>query len=130
MALPKDPVWISFPPAVVRQAEKLPAGTRMFAKSMEDAEEVTLSIGPNGLDFQATLQVLCKSDQDAGILAAELKRTTTLLRSLIERENRKPNPRDLSGVLTSGSFGHEGRRVSGHWPIAQGFVEDALTGGM
>ena len=63
------------------------------------------------------------------MLAAELERNTTLLRSMIARENRTPNPRDLSGVLTSGTFSHAGPRVTGRWPIAHGLVEDTLTGG-
>ena len=45
-------------------------------------------------------------------LAAELNKTTGLLRDMIEREHQKPNPADLSGFLTSGAFQSSGARVS------------------
>ena len=48
---------------------------------------------------------------------------------MIARENRTPNPRDLSGVLTAGTFSHDGLRVTGHWPVSHGLIEDTLAGG-
>jgi hypothetical protein len=126
----KDPVSLSFSPAALKQAGGgLPVGTQIFAKSLEDAEEIVLSLGPQGKDFQLTLTARCRTEHDAELLAAELERNTALLRSMIARENRTPNPRDLSGVLTSGAFSHAGQRVTGHWPIAHGMVVDTLTGG-
>jgi hypothetical protein len=127
--VPSEPFWISFPGSALKQAGELPTGTQIFAKTLEDAEDVLLAIGPEGTDFQAKLTVNCRSEQDAATLAAELERRTNLLRSMIEREKRTPNPRDLSGVLTAGAFSRTGRQVFGHWPISQGLVQDALTGG-
>lgn len=125
-----DPVSLSFSPSALKQAGGgLPTGTQIFAKSLEDAEEIVLSIGPQGKDFQLTLAARCRSDHDAELLAAELERNTKLLRSMIARENRTPNPRDLSGVLTAGAFSHAGPRVTGRWPISHGLVEDTLAGG-
>jgi hypothetical protein len=37
-----------------------------------------------------------------------------------------PNPADLTGVLTAGSFRSDGNRVFGYWPIARTFVENLL----
>jgi hypothetical protein len=129
VAAPVEPVSLSFSPAALKSLGALPSGTQIFARSLEDAEEVILSLGPQGKDFQLTLNARCRSDHDAEVLAAELERNTTLLRSMIARENRTPNPRDLSGVLTSGTFTHAGPRATGHWPISHGFIEDSLTGG-
>ena len=127
--IPGEPFWISFPGSALKQAGTLPTGTQIFAKSLEEADDVMLAIGPDGRNFQAKLSVNCRSEKDASALAAELERSTSLLRSMIARENRTPNPRDLSGVLTAGEFSHNGRQVFGHWPISQGLVQDALTGG-
>jgi hypothetical protein len=127
--IPDEPFWISLPGSALKQAGGLPTGTQIFAKSLEEADDVLLAIGPEGKDFQAKLRVNCRSEKDAGMLAAELERSTNLLRSMIARENRTPNPRDLSGVLTAGRFSHAGRQVTGHWPISQGLVQDTLTGG-
>jgi len=48
----------------------------------------------------------------------------------MERERQKPTPADLSGVLTSGIFRNEGRRVLGYWPIERAFVQSVLGPGM
>jgi len=48
---------------------------------------------------------------------AQLQHATSLLRETIASENQKPNPTDLSGVLTAGVFEQAGRRVVGRWPL-------------
>jgi hypothetical protein len=127
---PGDPVSLSFSPAALKSVGSLPTGTQIFAKSLEDAEEVILSLGPHGKDFQLTLKARCRNNHDAELVAAELERNTALLRSLLSRENKTPNPRDLTGVLTEGTFGHDGPRVTGRWPVSHLLIEDTLTGGM
>jgi hypothetical protein len=124
--VPAAPVWLSIPTSVLKSSDSLPAGTRMFARSMERAETVTLAFGPEGDGLAARLNVRCPNEQEAADLASQLTRTTALLREMIEREHQKPNPADLSGVLTSGAFRSEGRRVLGYWPIQRVFVQNVL----
>lgn len=124
--IPADPLWISIPPSAVREGNNFPAGTRMFAKSMENADSILLSFGTGGGAFDARLNVLCRTTQDAAALADQLSKTTSLLRDLISRENRTPNVKDLSGVLTAGTFRQDGRRVFGHWPIPKMFMQGML----
>jgi hypothetical protein len=81
---------------------------------------------PEDDHFAAKLNVRCSSDADATALAAELNKTTGLLRELIEREHQKANPSDLSGFLTSGAFRSEGPRVSGYWRITRPLIENLL----
>ena len=126
--LPDGPVWVSVPPSALRSGEALPTGTRMFARGMENSDSVTLTFGPDGTRFGARLTVQCRTDKDAADIAARLTRTTTLLREMIEREHQRPNPSDLSGVLTSGAFRSEGRTVRGFWPIERAFVDNLLSG--
>jgi hypothetical protein len=83
---------------------------------------------PEGEDFAAKLKVRCASVTDATALAADLTKTTGLLREMIEREHQKPNPADLSGFLTSGAFRSEGARVSGYWPMSRALIENLLGG--
>ena len=78
---------------------------------MEQAETVTLAFAPEGHGLAARLDVRCRDERDAADLASQFTRTTSLLRETMEREHRKPNPADLSGVLTAGAFRNEGRRV-------------------
>jgi hypothetical protein len=129
MEMPDAPIWISLPPALLKSGD-LPEGTRMFAHSLENATDVNIALAPSGERFEARLNVQCRDEQQAVALAAQLESITTLLRSMIEREHQKPSPRDLSGVLTSGTFNHLGSRVMGSWPIERGFVDDLLGGGL
>jgi hypothetical protein len=128
--LPDAPIWMRIPGSVLKSGENLPAGTRMFAHTVDQAEFITLLFVPEGDRLAARLDVLCRDDQDATAMAGELTRATGLLRDLIAREHQKPNPADFSGVLTSGTFRGEGRRVVGHWPIERSFVENLLSGGV
>jgi hypothetical protein len=127
--IPNAPLWISIPPSVVKSGQSLPPGTQMFARSLERAQAVTLAMVPEGDQFAAKLSVRCASSTDTATLAADLNKTTALLRELIEREHQKPNPADLSGFLTSGAFRSEGARVSGYWRIARALIENLLGGG-
>jgi hypothetical protein len=121
--VPDSPVWFSLPSSVLKSSQTLPAGTRMFAKSMEEAEKITISVVPDAGRFVAKLDATCRSTRDAAFVAAQLSQATSILRQMIEREKRKPNPSDLSGVLTAGVFRSEGRRVTGTWPLERAFFE-------
>jgi hypothetical protein len=126
--VPAAPVWLSIPTSVLKSSDSLPAGTRVFARGMERAETVTLAFAPEGQGLAARLDVRCRDERDAADLASQLTRTTSLLRETMERERQKPNPADLSGVLTSGAFRNDGRRVLGYWPIERAFVQNMLGG--
>src|SRR5262249_8325406 len=126
---PAAPVWMRIPGSMLKYGEGLPSGTRMFARTVGDAEFVTLMLGAEGDRLSARLDVVCRDERDAAAMAAELTKATALLKDLIEREHQKPNPADFSGVLTSGTFTSQGRRVVGHWPIERSFVENVLSGG-
>jgi hypothetical protein len=126
--VPAAPVWLSVPTSILKSGDSLPAGTRMFASGMERAETVTLAFTPEGHGLAARLEVRCRDERDAADLASQLTHTTSLLREMMEREHRKPNPADLSGVLTAGAFRNDGRRVLGYWPIERAFVQNVLGG--
>jgi hypothetical protein len=119
-------VWVSVPISMLRSGDNLPAGTRMFAHSLSDAESVTLAFTPEGRRMAAKLDVLCRDEIDAADAALELTRVTGVLRQMIARENQNPNPADLSGVLAGGRFSSGGKRVYGYWPIEPSFVENLL----
>ena len=126
--IPNAPIWISIPPSVVNSGQSLPAGTQMFARSLKGAQAVTLAVVPEGDRFAAKLDVRCASASDATELAGELTKTTGLLRDLIAHEHQTPNPADLSGFLTSGSFRSEGMKVHGYWPMQRALIENLLGG--
>lgn len=128
LEMPDAPVWLSLPPALLKTQADLPPGTRMFAHTLEDTDDVNIAMAPSGNRFEARLNVQCRSESQAAALATQLAGITAMLREMIAREHATPNSRDLSGVLTSGTFNRLGTRVLGSWPLEKGFVEGLLGG--
>jgi hypothetical protein len=126
--LPAAPLWVRVPGTALKSASGLPDGTRMFARSLEQADFATLMVTADGQRMAARLDVRCNAARDAADIAGELSHATTLLRDMIAREHQTPNPADLSGVLTSGNFWSQGNRVYGNWPIERSFLENLLGG--
>jgi hypothetical protein len=126
--MPNAPMWLSIPPSIVHSGKSLPDGAQMFARSLEKAQAVTISVAPEGENFAARLNVRCSNEADAVAIADQLTKTTNLLNDMIRRENQTPNPGDLSGFLTSGAFRHEGPRVRGYWPLSRKLLGNLLGG--
>ncbi len=124
--IPAAPVWLSIPPSIVRSGQSLPEGTQMFARSLDRAQSVTLALTPESGNFAARLNVLCGNAADAATIAEQLTKATNLLRELIAHENKQPNPSDLSGFLTSGTFKQTGPRVEGYWPVSRNLIVNLL----
>jgi hypothetical protein len=124
-----QPVWISLPPSALQgNASALLPGTRPFTSALSKADSVTLSIGPREDRLEAFLEVTCPTPGDAAFLQLQMQEATELLKNLIARENKQPNPNDLSGVLTAGTFGRNDRQVWGKWPIERHFVRALADG--
>jgi hypothetical protein len=126
--LPDAPVWVRIPGAALRSGENLPDGTRMFARSIAQADFAILALAPEGPAIAAKLDVHCADAQAAAEISGELTRATAVLRDLISREHQQPNPADLSGLLAAGNFWSQGTRVYGHWPIQRALIESLLGG--
>lgn len=126
--VPIEPIWMDVPGSTLKSAEKLPAGTKLFAKALSGAEKVVLTMGPQQEQFEVGMDVTCKTDQEAAILRAQLEGITVMLKKLISRENQAPNANDLSGVLTAGVFQRVDRHVIGKWPVQRAFIAN-LGGG-
>ena len=128
--VPDAPVWISVPGALLKSGENLPTGTKMFARGMEKAEQVTLTFAQDGSRYAARLEVRCSSQQDAVMVASQLSSATLMLRQTLEREHQTPGPAELAGVLASGTFRSEGLTVFGYWPLEEAFVKTMVGGGV
>lgn len=126
--IPNAPVWVSIPPSLVKSGAKLPDEAKTFAKSLERAESATLAFVAESKSFAAKLSVRCTTEQDAAALEGELTRATAALRQGLAMNRHQPNPLEPAGVLSSGSFRHEGRRVFGYWPIEFAFLQNMLAG--
>jgi hypothetical protein len=128
--IPPEPVWSVISPPALKRSAALPAGTRMFASALENAERIVLSLGPEGNAMRLRMDVTCRDSKNATALASQLTNITAQLRSLIAREGQEANPRDLSGILTAGRFEQKDRHVAGYWPVQRGFLESLAGGGL
>jgi hypothetical protein len=116
------------PAGWLSNSSNMPAGTKAFASALKDAGMVTLALAPSLNGLQANLRAVFKTGEQAGVSRTQLSSVTDMLVKFIEREKQKPNPADLSGVLTSGVFTIDGNVVHGKWPIHRSFLE-SLAGG-
>jgi hypothetical protein len=121
--VPDRPLWLYVPSSVLQRQNDLPAGTRLFTRALESSQRVMFSLGPQAGKFELTMDVTCRTTEDAVVLKNQLEGITKLLQSLIAREKQTPSMRDLSGVLTSGSFERVSEHVIGRWPIDKSFVD-------
>ena len=125
---PSEPVWLSAPSSALKNRDVLPEGTRVLTSAMSEAEQVTLTLGPQGQTFEARLEALCRSPREAALLAGQLEKATAALREAIGREKRKPESSDLSAVLTAGVFQQSDRKVFGRWAVGKSFLEGLASG--
>ena len=125
---PSGMVWIVFPGSWFHSRPGLPDGTQMFAHAVEQADSIAISFAPEGDHLSARLLVRCRSDHEAAEISAQLILATAHLREFIAREHHEPNPADLSGPLSSGSFRSEGSRVLGSWTFERVFLNTVLAG--
>lgn len=127
-SLPADPVWLRVPGPMLQSARTLPDGTRAFVSALRPAHTVTLALNGAGQELRLRLDAACGSPSEATGAKERLEELTRLLRSLIERSGHQPNPKDLSGVLTSGSFSVDQTSVRGEWKVSQAFLQSLVSG--
>lgn len=125
--LPSEPVWISVPSFALSEAN-LASGTHAFLEPLSQAQDVTFAVGAAQKGFQIRLEAVCATPEIAELLTRRLSATTDMLKKMLERDHMTPNPNDLSGVLTAGTFSQRTDHVTGTWPIERGFLE-SLAGG-
>jgi hypothetical protein len=123
-----QPAWLFIPTTFLSDRENLPSGVRLFAKALEGTESIILSLAAPNDRLEARLDVACRSAEEAAALSAQLEGITRLLREWIAKEDKTPDPRDLSGVLAGGTIRREDLRVIGRWPLETAFLE-SLVGG-
>ncbi|MCA2969351.1 MAG: hypothetical protein INH43_12615 [Acidobacteriaceae bacterium] len=128
LAAPDAVVWAGGLGRNWRESESLPAGTRLFAKALGEAEVVTLGLHAGTAGAEVRLRAECANESAAGGVESQLRGVTEVFRKYLENVQQRPNPEDLSGILTSGTFAREGTVVTGRWPVQRPFLEKLLSG--
>ena len=126
--VPAAPLWLATTGSALRRTASLPTGTLQFARLFSQAERIVFTVAPDQSNFELTVDAQYPTPQDAAVMLVQVEALTAMLRKMIASEKQKPSPTDLSGVLTSGTFRKDDRRVMGRWPIRREFLE-SLAGG-
>ena len=120
-------LWALTPPFTFTELEdELPSGTRSYITPLKDSEGATFSLGPSEdlQSFVLRMEVKWPDEAAAKKAADDLTADTKLLNSMIARENMTPNPADLSGVLSKGTFTVEDTNMVGTWPIERALFDN------
>ncbi len=121
LRIPPDPVWVNVSMSLIRNPVPLPQEVRIFAILMQSANSVLLSLGESadndGPPFRIELDAACPSEATAETTRNQLEIETKMLRLELAREHRQPDPADLTGLLTAGTFQVVNEHVIGRWPV-------------
>jgi hypothetical protein len=126
--LPDAPVWLSVPGVELRRANPLPPSMRQMLSALTRADRVVITLGPGPQGIEAQLQAACNSQDDARVLASQLRSTTSLLKDALARDKTAADDQ-VTAMLTEGTFEAVDRKVTGKWPVRKGLLE-ALTNGL
>ena len=122
-SLPAQPVWVKFSHALLQRPPELPLALRIFVISLQPADSVVLSLAQadsqTSARFQLELNAVCPSAPSANSIRNQLELETKFLRIALAREHVQPNAKDVTGLLTAGTFRASGDRVEGSWPISK-----------
>ena len=128
VAIPAAPVWISVPGVELRRQDALPPGMHLMLSALTSADRVIVTLGPVGDGIEAHMDATCRTQDDARVLASQLRSTTALLKEALAHDKKAADD-DVATLLTAGSFDQKNRSVIGRWPIRKGLL-DALTAGI
>jgi hypothetical protein len=117
---PSNPVWVSVSKTLLTKPEGLPLAMRVLAISLQSADSVILSLGP-AVDKQSAfaidLDARFSIEPSAETARAQLEIQTKMLKLGLQRAHREPDPADLTGLLTAGTFQRVRTQVTGSWPV-------------
>jgi hypothetical protein len=118
-----QPVWLKVSREILRNPSSLPVPLRIFAISLQPADPVILSLAPaqepGNAAFDLHLDAYCPSVATAETVRNQLEIQTRMLKLELARERQHPNPADLTGLLTAGTFEVVNRRVAARWPVSK-----------
>ena len=118
--IPSHPVWVKVAKSVLQKPQGLPVAIRIFAISLQSADEVTLSLDNSPADaseFTLELNAECPSSATADTIKSQLELQTRIVQMEFTREHQHANSGDLTGLLVAGKFAVQGKQMMGTWPI-------------
>ena len=128
-AIPDAPAWISVPGSELRRQDALPPEMHLMLSALTTADRVLITFrATGGSSVEARLEATCRTQDDAKVLASQLRTTTATLKEALTRDKKAADD-EVVVLLTGGSFDQNDRRVTGRWPVRKSLL-DALTAGI
>ena len=120
------PVWVRPSHALLANPSDLPVALRIFAISLQSADSVLVSLkAATAANDAFTIEVdAAFANQPAADTArTQLAIDTKMLKLALTRERRPPDPSDLTGLITSGSFESTHQHLIGSWPVRKELLQ-------
>lgn len=115
--IPAGPLWVKLPGSALNQTSGWPMPAQLLAASLHGAQSVSFAAGPHDTGLRLEMRARYDSEQAAHLVKNQLEIDTRMLKLELTHEHQKPNPADLTGLLTAGTFQEVGPEVVGDWPV-------------
>jgi hypothetical protein len=126
--LPSAPVWLSLPGAELRKQDALPPRLHLMLSALANTERLVVDFSPAGPGIEAHLEASCKTQDDAKVLASQLRVTTSTLKEAVAQDKEAQHD-EITSMLAAGTFNQNGAKVMGSWPVKKSLL-DSLTAGL
>ena len=121
-----EPVWVNVSMDLLRNPLNVPQPLRTFAMSLQSADSVVFSLNRpvenTGAVFNLQLKASYTTPAAAETARNQFEIQTRMLKLELAREHQRPNPRDLTGLLTAGTFQVVGKQLAATWPVRIEFL--------
>ena len=120
------PVWVRPSHDLLANPTELPLALRIFAISLESADSVLVSLkaaAANNDAFLIEVDAAFPNQPAADTARTQLDINTKMLKLELTREHRQPEPSDLTGLLTSGTFESAHQHLIGSWPVRKELLQ-------
>ena len=125
--IPSAPVWMLVPGTALRQIGALPPGLRLMVSPLANADRLVVTVTPSGNGLAAKMEAACRTQDDARVLASQLRTVTATLKDALKRDTQMP-PDELAQMLVGGTFNDSGAHVNGSWLFSKNLIASLTSG--
>jgi hypothetical protein len=125
--LPSAPVWVMVPGSMLRESAVMPPGMSLMLSALKSADRLVVTVSPSGNALAAKMEATCQSQDDAKVLASQLRTVTAKLKTALAEDPRAQGD-ELVKVLAGGAFDDDGVRVNGQWPFSKELIASLTSG--
>jgi hypothetical protein len=125
--LPAAPAWIAIPGSALRESAVMPPGLGLMLSALKSADRLVVTVSPAANGLAAKMEATCETQDDARVLASQLRTVTAKLKTAMESDPRAQGDA-LVKVLAGGTFDDTGLKVQGQWPFDKELVSSLMSG--